>query len=524
MHIIDWTILFVFLLALIGVGIYCKRYVNSVADFLVAGRGVGKYLGMTAGESQSFGVVTLVAIMQAAYVAGLSFYWMNIQILAVSLVIALSGWGIYRLRKSRCLTINEILERRYSRKLRIVAGIISFAGGVLNMGIFPVVEGRFFVYFTGLPTEIPLGAFTVDTVTVVSGFLVFVSLLFCLIGGQVSVIVTDFIQGAVMMIMYIALGFVVYNVVNWEQIQESILNQPDIHARLSPFKSSADTGSDFGFLFFIIVVFRRFYNVLAWAPGTNRSLSAASPQEARLMSVLGQLRLILQVSLFFVPVAAFAFMVLPIFAEQAQSIHNTLSTIVDGKIQNEIVVTLFLRKILPIGLMGFLAASMLALSISTYDTYFLSWAGILVQDIIGPLRKTPIETKRHMTILRLATAGVALFVWGFSVVYRQVDYIFMFMAITGSIYAAGGGVITLGAVYWRRATTAGAWASLISGASICVIGLIVKQTWKDCPLNMMEMAFIASITAVLLYFLVSLLTPDPKFDLDKLLNPEPKMP
>ena len=49
MHLIDWIIAGSFLAFMILAAVYSRRMVKSVADYLVAGRGVGKYLGTLTG-------------------------------------------------------------------------------------------------------------------------------------------------------------------------------------------------------------------------------------------------------------------------------------------------------------------------------------------------------------------------------------------------------------------------------------------------------------------------------------------
>jgi SSS family solute:Na+ symporter len=101
--------------------------------------------------------------------------------------------------------------------------------------------------------------------------------------------------------------------------------------------------------------------------------------------------------------------------------------------------------------------------------------------------------------------------------------------------------VIIGGFYWKRATTAGAWAGMLTGSLLSVTGVLLINVvwpsflpgWKEAYptvawlqslpesfwLNGMECAFYASLAAVLAYIVVSLLTrPDPNFSFDRLLH------
>ena len=62
MHWIDWVIVIVPILIVVGVALYSKKYVTSVVDYLAAGRVAGRYV-MTAGDmTAGLGILTLVAL------------------------------------------------------------------------------------------------------------------------------------------------------------------------------------------------------------------------------------------------------------------------------------------------------------------------------------------------------------------------------------------------------------------------------------------------------------------------------
>jgi SSS family solute:Na+ symporter len=165
-----------------------------------------------------------------------------------------------------------------------------------------------------------------------------------------------------------------------------------------------------------------------------------------------------------------------------------------------------------------------------------SWSSIFVQDVVLPLRRTPLTERQHMWALRLAVVGVAAFAFMFSLLFRQTQYIQMWWNLTSAVFVGGAGAAIIGGLYWRRGTTQAAWAAMIAGAACALSGILVTNggTWKwtvatmssqydvTLPakfwLNGTEMAFLASSIAVCVYVVVSLFTCRQPFDLERMLH------
>ena len=96
-----------------------------------------------------------------------------------------------------------------------------------------------------------------------------------------------------------------------------------------------------------------------------------------------------------------------------------------------------------------------AFIVSTHDTYLHSWGSIFVQDVLMPFRKRPF-TKRGAHLKdpapvdpRGGGASSSSSPW----LVPQNEYIRLFFAITGAIFAGGSGAVIIGGLYWRRGTT-----------------------------------------------------------------------
>ena len=140
MHWIDWVIVVVPVLFILGVAVHVRKYVRGVADFLVAGRYV-----IAVGDMQSaLSIVVFVAICERDYQCGIAMGFRNKLIIPLSIFMSLTGYCLYRFRQTKCMSLGQFLEIRYSRSFRIVAASVrGFADMVVN-SIGPAVAARFF--------------------------------------------------------------------------------------------------------------------------------------------------------------------------------------------------------------------------------------------------------------------------------------------------------------------------------------------------------------------------------------------
>ena len=159
--------------------------------------------------------------------AGFTMSWWGLSMGLVVTILAVSGWVIYRFRATRSLTLAEFFERRYSRRFRIFAGLIAFVAGLINFGIFPAVGARFFIHFIGTaPTRSRSSAFRSATYPLVMAGLLLTALYFVFAGGQVAVMITDFVQGLFSNVVFLVIPVYLLFVVDWSNVVEVLSNRP----------------------------------------------------------------------------------------------------------------------------------------------------------------------------------------------------------------------------------------------------------------------------------------------------------
>ena len=319
MGLIDWCIVAGLLLLLTTAAVFTKRYTQSVADFLAANRCAGRYL-LSVSESMAWvGAISIVASFEMYYSVGFSAFWWTLMTVVVEIAMFLSGWVYYRFRQTRALTLAQFLEIRYSKKFRVFAGIVCWLSGVINFGIFPAVGARFFIYFCGFPNTLACHA-------LVMTILLAIAFLFASLGGQIAVLVTDFIQGMFCNIVFIIIIIVTLSIISWPRISEALLATPQGVSRVHPFQMQETP--DFNIWYFLIAAFSMFYTCGIWQGSQGNNASALNPHEARMGKVLATWRgLTNYLFILVIPICAYTFLHHADFALLAEKTRAIIATI-----------------------------------------------------------------------------------------------------------------------------------------------------------------------------------------------------
>ncbi len=546
---IDWLIVAAFIAFVILSVAQSRRYMRSVADFLSAGRTGGRYLLSVSQGMCAIGSITIIGYWQQNYASGFVSRWWDVASGIVLIILAVSGWVTYRFRQTRCLTMAQFFEIRYSRRFRIFAGLVAFLSGIVNFGIFPSVGALFFLHFCGIPEHFQwLGVAWSAYPLIMLAFLA-VSLFFVFTGGQIAVMITDFLQAIFVSVVFVIL--VVYllcltGVVNWHHVAEVLAHAEKGKSLINPFKTGEV--EVFNIWYFAINIVILIYNKLSWQGTQGFNASAKSAHEAKMGEVLSTWRWIPQ-NIMFVVVPVIACVVMKYGLGDSAAITGIQDSVNAGvarisaaetkAIGDQMITPLVLVKLLPPGLMGALTAAMLASTIGTHASYLHSWGAIFIQDVVMPFRKKPFAPKQHILLLRGAILGVAVFIFLFSMLFKNSEKIWPFLMITGAIFCGGSGAVIIGGLYWRRGTTRGAWTALLAGSGVAVGAILLTNYWAKLPdllspfvrdpevvrrffamhepLNGAWMSLISMTAAVVSYAVVSLLD-NKRFDMDRLLH------
>jgi hypothetical protein len=206
---IDGSIIGVYLIATMVAGLAVRKYVGKVEHFLVAGREMNVYLGIASLAATEFGIVTCMYTAEGGFKYGFAGATPGIIMALAMFIVGYTGFCVKPLRDSGVMTIPELFEKRFGSRIRWLAGVVIVLGGLLNMGVFLRVGGQFLVVCCGLNLQYLEIAMTVLLVGVA---------VYTIMGGMLSVLVTDYLQFVVMSVGLLAVSFLIMKNVGWENI------------------------------------------------------------------------------------------------------------------------------------------------------------------------------------------------------------------------------------------------------------------------------------------------------------------
>jgi SSS family solute:Na+ symporter len=481
----------------LAAGLWVRRSVGNLEEYLVAHRGMGLYVGTASLVSTEIGIITYAYQAQFGFLAGFSAFVTGLITFAVCVWLGASGFVVSRLRDAGIMTVPEYLETRYTPGVRILAGLLMAIGGSLNLGIFPLIEARFLAILTGLDAR--------DVSWVMAGLLV-LALAYTAVGGMVSLLLTNYVQYVILALATVVVTLACLRATGWPAMVAAVSAHLDGRG-FNPF-TDPDLGS--GFILWQLLLWTALMTV--WQSVAMRTFSARDAATGRrvftLTSVLFLGRAVIPMAWGIAALAFFAARGAPLASParepavemarlEASLDHGFRSHVDAGEIEavlpaverlarlaretgsasvaavarerreeiGLVATPWMLARILPTGLLGLALAGLLAASLSTYAGYFLAWSAVIAQDVVGPALGRTLSVRTRLWLTRGCVVGLTAFIAIWSLVYRVPGPAYFYLQVTANLFMAPTLVTIAAGLYWRPASRAGAYLSYVLGAA-----------------------------------------------------------
>lgn len=442
---IDGTIVLLYVVGVIAAGLWVRKFVRGVDDFLVAGRSVDLHLGIASLAATEFGIATCMANAELGFKYGFAGITPGIALAAAMFVVGGTGFCVKPLRENKVITLPELFENKFGESVRWASGVVIVLGGLLNMGVFLRQAGNFLAVVCG---------FDFSYLEIIMTIVLLGVAAYTLLGGMISVLITDYIQFVIMsmgLIIVVLLFVIDYG---WFDMLRSMEEHIGPGA-FNPFESGT-----YGLDRILLDIILAFAVVLTWQTIIARVLAAKDSRTAKKIYMGTSPFLIVR---FAVPallgVAALYYFGPEKFAgtEAIMAMPNLMAIA------------------LPVGLIGILVAAMLAADMSTNSSYLIAWSSVIYNDIMKPIHKGLWSDKRGLLWNRVLIALTGIFLLLYGLWYPIKGDLWVYMQVTGTIYLSSMSVLLIAACYWGKANNWGAIAAIVTGALIPVSYLVLQE-------------------------------------------------
>ncbi len=477
MIFVDWLVVAAYFLVLAGIAVWVVRQKqDSSAEYFLAGRNLGWFVIGASLFASNIGSEHLVGLAGAGASSGVAMA--HYELHAWCLLVL--GWVLVPFyMRSAVYTMPEFLERRYSPAARWFLSLVSliayvftkvavglFAGGIVVQALFPEQ------FLPGID-NFWLGAVGI---VVVTG-------LYTVFGGLRAVIYTDAVQAVVLIIGSTVMTFRgLYLLGGWGELRETC--GPQFFNLWRPW-------DDPSFPWLGMLVAAPIVGMWYWCTDqyiVQRTLAARDQTQARRGTIFGAYLKLSPVFLFIIPgMIAFAL----VKTGKIPALEDTNQAY-----------PMLVHALLPAGLRGLVAASLLAALMSSLSSVFNSASTLFTMDIYKPLHPEASErllvwvgrvTTTIMVVLGLAWIPFIALIS--DALYQYLQSVQAYIA--PPIFA----VFFLG-VFSRRINAAGCMAGLVSGF---VLGM-ARLAAEVCKRYLTEGTFLYGFANLnFLYFCLALL-------------------
>ena len=478
---LDFAVIIIYFLLVIGVGIYFSRHTSDSTEYFLAGRNVGWIAIGTSLFASNISSEHFIGLAGTGSSSGLAvghFEWM------AAFIVLFLGWVFVPFYlKSGVFTMPEFLERRYGKASRMYLTSVSIIAYVITKISVTLFAG-------GLLMNKIMGWDMMTSAIV----LIIVTGIYTIAGGLSAVIYTEMVQAFILIGGAIALTVLGLNEVGGFSGLEAKLD-PGFFEMFKAFDHPDFpwTGIIFG---------APILGVWYWCTDqfiVQRVLSAKNINHARSGAILAGFLKILPVFILVLP--------------------GLIAAALFGTTGDEAYPTLVTSYLLPSGVKGIVIASLLAALMSSLASVFNSTSTLFTMDFYKNFRPQSSEVELVLVGRLATTVMVVLGVLSVPLITMLSSQLFVYLqSVQAYISPPIAAVFILG-IFWKRANATGAITTLgvgaVLGASRFMLEIMVKSgttlgsfEWF-ATMNFLHFAVFLFVVSVGVLVVTSLATPAP---------------
>lgn len=449
-------LLTVYVLGLIGIGLYFTKRQKSVTDFWLAGRKIGAIgIGFSSASSwmTAGGILSVIGFYM---LLGMGSIWGFVapNILALLILALLVG----KIKHLPAITQPELLEQRYSGILRgpvaLIIAIVMILFAVADIkGLSLVLE-----IFFDLP---PIYAAAIVAIVIS---------LYVTLGGFSAVVWTDTIQFVMLATFSIAMAFIVVSAASAGTDEISSISSSELFGTVP---SGWWNPMSIGLPAVLIFIFAIIPGWITEQDPWQRIWATRDKKSARNGMLLGSFLIFIVFGVACTTIAIGLSYLYPQIPASFADIGMGAMAMAEPALLVFIV-----ENLSPLGL-GLASVGLAAAAMSSADTFATSGGSCISRDIYQRYIKPDATMKQMMKANRISVLIIVALATIFSFYINSIiDVIHIATFIASASYFFP----LMGGLFWKRATKEGALAGLIVGA-VAQIGLTVIDIANTPPLS-----------------------------------------
>lgn len=389
MTLIDWAIIGVYFLALIGIVWWSSRRTATSTDYFLAGRDIGWLAVGCSLFASNIGSEHIVGLAGSGALNGMAqAHWE----LHAWIILLLAWIFVPFYYRSGVFTMPEFMERRFDARTRWVLSIVSLVAYVFTKVSVTVYAGA--VVFRALLPDVfgsPDNAFWVGAFSTV-----ILTGIYTVFGGLRAVVYTEVLQTGLLLLGSVFITwFGLAQLGGWEEMRSALAERPE---QFALWRSNEDPN----FPWLGVMIASPVVGIWYWCTDqyiVQRTLAARTLSDARRGALFGAVLKVTPIFIFLVP------------GMIGYALHQKglmrIPTGPNGEMLGDAVFPTMVATLLPVGLRGVVVGSLLSALMSSLASLFNSCATLFTVDIYDKLR--PGRPERTLVRVGRIATGVVVF-------------------------------------------------------------------------------------------------------------------
>jgi solute:Na+ symporter, SSS family len=473
MHILDYIIFAAYMLCVLGIGYYHFRKNSSLEDYYVGSRSIAPFYVGVSTVATDVGGGFSIGLGGLGFIMGFSGTWLLFTGLVGAWLAAV--FVIPKIKsidyKYKFSTYPDFLRFRYGDKVALAAALIS-AIGYAGFTSAQILAGAKLASAT-IITQAPFG---MTTLRFSLYAIAFITIAYTVLGGIKAVIYTDAVQWMILLVglIFFAIPITLYRMGGWHVFRASLPNS---------------------FFTLTNIDWVTFVNWMAtiipiWLIGMTlyqRMYACRDERDAKKAWFIA--------GIFEYPVMAFSGVILGMCAR-----------VFFPGVESEMGLPILLKEFLPIGITGIVIAAYFSAIMSTADSCLMASSGNFLGDIIKRYFLKDCPEKKEIGLSQIVTLAVGVLAVVIAVHFTQVLDVILYAY---GFMVSGLFVPTLGAYFWKKSSSIGAFSGIVAGG---ISNVVLQSGIVILPETISNIGFDPSIYGIAVsavaFIGVSLLYPD----------------